>query len=116
MGKLTASQTGLKEVLSELEKLEGEIASSGVESPDPAFRERFKGLFNSLHAVALGFPPLKEGIPNWLLKEAWGYGIRAITNFWERKAKTVGIGSWGLAAPAGFPLGVSGTVTVNFRI
>lgn len=63
----------------------------------------------------MGSPPLREGIPNRFLNEAWECGIRGLTNFLERRARAVGIEGWSIGATVGFPSGVSGTVIVNFK-
>lgn len=122
-GRLTGSQAGLirgfisdlKDVLSELEKLEVEIVSKGIKSPDPVVRDVFKDIFNRLHSIAIGTSPLREGKPNWLLNEVWGHGIKAATNFLERRAEEIGVESWSLGATVGFPSGVSGTIIINFK-
>lgn len=123
MARLTPRERGLIEgfadellsgVFVRLEELEKEIVEKGVGSPDPVFRERFKGIFNVFNTIAANEPGLRQGRAFGRLNDVWGRGIEAITGFLERQAGTVGVQSWGISASVGFPSGVTGTVSITF--
>ena len=110
-------ETRIRQIVNELEELEKEIEKKGVSSPDPMFRDSFKSMLERLHSVA--FNAIGGGVKTRLAKESleavWNQALLAITSFLERRAKAIGVESWSLAASVGFPMGVSGTVSVNFR-
>lgn len=123
-GTLTGKQTGLivgmavdieKKIIGILEELDVEIEQQGINSPDPGAREKFKALLGALHSLAVSGPGLVEGVGAERLNAVWNCAIQAVTFFLERRAGAVGVDSWNIGASFGFPSGVSGMVSANFR-
>lgn len=102
-----------QEVLRPLETLENAISTGGPNPP--AFSDAFKGLLALFHDLARGGVSVTGRVPVHMLNRIWRQGIAAITSFLKRHAADVMVDSWRIGATVGFPLGVSGTVTVNFR-
>jgi len=111
-GNILGMGEELTNLLRELERMEKDIEAQGVNSPDPAFRDMFKGIVNRFHAVAASGPGAGMGRPaSELLNRVWGCGIEAITSFLERKAEAVGVSSWTIGTSVGFPSGVVVTLS-----
>lgn len=107
----------IKNTVNQLEAIEKKIEAEGINSPDPAIRDSFKSFLGILHSIV--YYPIGGHVMTVAAKEGlqkiWNFAILAITSFLERRAEAVGAENWSLAASIGFPMGVSGTVSVTFR-
>lgn len=103
----------IREVLRELEELEEKIRV-GAPNP-PAYRDVFKSILNKLYTVASSGPTAAGQLPAALLNRLWSSALEAFTGFLERQGSALQVEGWSIGASFGFPAGVSGTLTVNFR-
>ncbi len=108
----------VSKVLIEFEALEKEGAAIPNPGPfDPEFRKKFCNIFSSFINIPSGFiTGLRLGFTSVnRLQELWTMALHSIEGIVERQQNRAGIESWGLSLGIGFPLGVSGTLSVTFK-
>jgi len=109
-------------VLAEIEELKARIEESRA-SParvNPDLLRRFKDILHRFLAIPTWIGSRTaairvEGKATEYLQKIWISGLRAIENFIENYKEELAVESWGISASVGFPLGLSGTISVTFK-
>jgi len=105
-------------VLTELEKFEMKGKSISNQNPfNSDFRKWFKQIFSSFIAIpsrlAIGIRLGSASIDHF--QKIWAIALERIGETIEQEHVKLGIKEWGLSLGVGFPIGVSGTISVTFK-
>lgn len=108
----------VSKVLAEFESLEKEgeyIPDHNPFSSD--LRKKFTKYFSSFLDIPSGFVTgLKLGYTSvQIFQNIWAIALNKVGETIESEQQRIGIENWGLSLGVGFPMGVSGTISVTFK-